>query len=91
MLSGFYSLSNRTTALQPNQHKMLSPDDTIITSRYGRNNSSLLRMSLIVEYFRSSLLIIRFLSLDIKQVPEKVATTCTEDGHKQTTKTSTTI
>ena len=24
-------------------------------------------------------------------VPEKVATTCTEDGHKQTTKTSTTI
>ena len=27
----------------------------------------------------------------IKTVPEKVATTCTEDGHKQTTKTSTTI
>ena len=26
-----------------------------------------------------------------KTVPEKVATTCTEDGHKQTTKTSTTI
>ena len=26
-----------------------------------------------------------------KIVPEKVATTCTEDGHKQTTKTSTTI
>ena len=25
-----------------------------------------------------------------KTVPEKVATTCTEDGHKQTTKTSTT-
>ena len=24
-------------------------------------------------------------------VPEKVATTCTEDGHRQTTKTSTTI
>jgi len=24
-----------------------------------------------------------------KTVPEKVATTCTEDGHKQTTKTST--
>ena len=26
-----------------------------------------------------------------KTVPGKVATTCTEDGHKQTTKTSTTI
>ena len=26
-----------------------------------------------------------------KTVPEKVATTCTEDGHKQTTKTSITI
>ena len=26
-----------------------------------------------------------------KTVREKVATTCTEDGHKQTTKTSTTI
>ena len=26
-----------------------------------------------------------------KTVPEKVATTCTEDGNKQTTKTSTTI
>ena len=26
-----------------------------------------------------------------KTVPEKVATTCTENGHKQTTKTSTTI
>ena len=26
-----------------------------------------------------------------KTVAEKVATTCTEDGHKQTTKTSTTI
>jgi len=26
-----------------------------------------------------------------KTVPEKMATTCTEDGHKQTTKTSTTI
>ena len=26
-----------------------------------------------------------------KTVPEKVATTCTEDGHVQTTKTSTTI
>ena len=26
-----------------------------------------------------------------KSEPEKVATTCTEDGHKQTTKTSTTI
>ena len=26
-----------------------------------------------------------------KIVPEKVTTTCTEDGHKQTTKTSTTI
>jgi len=26
-----------------------------------------------------------------KSVPEKVATTCTEDGHRQTTKTSTTI
>jgi len=26
-----------------------------------------------------------------KTVPEKVATTCTEDGHKQTTETSTTI
>jgi len=26
-----------------------------------------------------------------KTVPEKVATTCTEDGHKQTTKTRTTI
>jgi len=26
-----------------------------------------------------------------KTIPEKVATTCTEDGHKQTTKTSTTI
>jgi len=26
-----------------------------------------------------------------KTVPEKVATICTEDGHKQTTKTSTTI
>jgi len=26
-----------------------------------------------------------------KTVPENVATTCTEDGHKQTTKTSTTI
>ena len=26
-----------------------------------------------------------------KTVTEKVATTCTEDGHKQTTKTSTTI
>ena len=26
-----------------------------------------------------------------KTVLEKVATTCTEDGHKQTTKTSTTI
>ena len=26
-----------------------------------------------------------------KTVPEKVATTCAEDGHKQTTKTSTTI
>ena len=26
-----------------------------------------------------------------KTVPEKVATTCTEDGHKQNTKTSTTI
>jgi len=26
-----------------------------------------------------------------KTVPEKVATTCTEDGHKQTTKISTTI
>ena len=26
-----------------------------------------------------------------KTVPEKVATNCTEDGHKQTTKTSTTI
>ena len=26
-----------------------------------------------------------------KTVPEKVATTCTVDGHKQTTKTSTTI
>jgi len=26
-----------------------------------------------------------------KTVPEKVATTCTEDGHRQTTKTSTTI
>ena len=28
---------------------------------------------------------------EIKQCQEKVATTCTEDGHKQTTKTSTTI
>ena len=28
---------------------------------------------------------------EIKTVPEKVATTRTEDGHKQTTKTSTTI
>ena len=28
---------------------------------------------------------------EIKTVPEKVATTCTEDGHKRTTKTSTTI
>ena len=28
---------------------------------------------------------------EIKQYQEKVATTCTEDGHKQTTKTSTTI
>ena len=26
-----------------------------------------------------------------KTVPEKVATTCTEDGHKRTNKTSTTI
>ena len=26
-----------------------------------------------------------------KTVPEKVAKTCTEDGHKQNTKTSTTI
>ena len=26
-----------------------------------------------------------------KTVPGKVATTCTEDGHKQTTKTSTTV
>jgi len=26
-----------------------------------------------------------------KTVPKKVATTCTEDGHKQTTETSTTI
>ena len=26
-----------------------------------------------------------------KTVPRKVATTCTEDGHKQNTKTSTTI
>ena len=26
-----------------------------------------------------------------KTVPGKVATTCTEDGHKQTSKTSTTI
>ena len=26
-----------------------------------------------------------------KTVPEKVATKCTEDGHKQTTKTSTTV
>jgi len=26
-----------------------------------------------------------------KTVPEKVATTCTENGHKQTTKTNTTI
>ena len=26
-----------------------------------------------------------------KTVPGKVATTCTEDGHEQTTKTSTTI
>jgi hypothetical protein len=26
-----------------------------------------------------------------KTVPEKVATTCTEDGHKQNTKTSTII
>ena len=26
-----------------------------------------------------------------KTVPEKVATTCTEDGHKQTTKTNATI
>jgi len=26
-----------------------------------------------------------------KTVPKKVAMTCTEDGHKQTTKTSTTI
>ena len=26
-----------------------------------------------------------------KTVPGKVATTCTEDGHKQTTKTNTTI
>ena len=26
-----------------------------------------------------------------KTVPEKVATTCTEDGHKHTTKTSTKI
>jgi len=26
-----------------------------------------------------------------KTVPKKVATTCTEDGHKKTTKTSTTI
>jgi len=26
-----------------------------------------------------------------KTVPGKVATTCTEDGHKKTTKTSTTI
>ena len=26
-----------------------------------------------------------------KTVPEKVVTTCTEDGHKQTTKTSTKI
>jgi len=28
---------------------------------------------------------------EIKQNQKKVATTCTEDGHKQTTKTSTTI
>jgi len=28
---------------------------------------------------------------EIKQYQKKVATTCTEDGHKQTTKTSTTI
>jgi len=28
---------------------------------------------------------------EIKTILEKVATTCTEDGHKQTTKTSTTI
>ena len=26
-----------------------------------------------------------------KNVPEKVATTCTEDGHKETTKTNITI
>jgi len=30
-------------------------------------------------------------SKESKTVPGKVATTCTEDGHKQTTKTSTTI
>jgi len=28
---------------------------------------------------------------EIKQYQKKLATTCTEDGHKQTTKTSTTI
>ena len=28
---------------------------------------------------------------EMKQYQEEVATTCTEDGHKQTTKTSTTI
>jgi len=31
------------------------------------------------------------LIFEYKTVPEKVATICTEDGHKQTTKTSTTI
>jgi len=39
------------SALQPNQHKILSPDDTIRTSRYGRNNSTLLHMSVIIDYF----------------------------------------
>jgi hypothetical protein len=39
------------SALQPNQHKMLSPEDTIKTSRYGRNKSTLLHLSGIVEYF----------------------------------------
>jgi len=41
--------------------------------------------------FLRYLLGITKLDKENKTVPEKVATTCTEDGHKQTTKTSTTI
>ena len=51
-----------------------------ITKLYKRNNQCTRKKNVSTKHSKGN-----------KTVPEKVATTRTEDGHKQTTKTSTTI